>query len=154
MYRCNPRHDLPEKWKAKRIIFYGQGLKIYGEMPYLLKRRLKAEFFSNFRHNGQFGLIAPAMEMNYSVVPYNQSPEYTAALLEWLFADAGFEWAIAMPDEFDLNIRRSTAFSDQLPHVWSPAQNEQGWNEGFAKAMTGIPPAAIQKLLGGDAGVG
>jgi hypothetical protein len=154
MYKCDPRYDLPEKWKIKRIIFYGQGLKIYGEMPYLMKRRLRVEFFSNYHHNGQFGLIAPAMEMNYSVVPYHQSPDLTAALLEWLFADAGFEWAIAVPDEFDLNIRRSTAFSDRNPAVWVPAQNEQGWREGFAKAMSGITPTAIQKLLGGDADVG
>jgi hypothetical protein len=153
-FRCDFAQDLPEKWKPKRIIFYAQGLKIYGLLPHFLNRRLKGEFYSNnfVQSSGSFrgmGMIAPACEFNYTFIPYTQKPEYAKALLEWLSQDAGLEWAIASPQDFNLNIRCSTAFSDQYPEVWCPAQNEQGWSKGFTQAMQGLPAAVIQKLLGG-----
>jgi hypothetical protein len=157
-YLCNPRFDLPEKWKCKRVIFYAQGLKVYGEMPYLLKRKLKAEFFSNhFAFGGAFrgaSMMPPSAEFNYTVIPYRQKPEYIASLLDWLFADAGFEWAIAAPEDFKRNIRCSTAFSDGPPQTWVPANNNKGWKEGFEKAMNGLPSITIQQLLKGQNDVG
>jgi hypothetical protein len=153
-FRCDPPQDLPTVWKPKRIIFYAQGLKIYGVLPYLLNRRLKGEFYSNHfvQGSGAFrgmGMIAPAYECNYTVIPHTQKPEHAKALLEWLSQDAGIEWAIASPQDFNLNIRCSTAFSDRHPEVWVPVENDQGWSEGFTQAMQGLPAAAVQKLLGG-----
>lgn len=155
-YRCNS-NDLPASWKAKNIIFYAQGLKIYGVLPYLLHRRLKAEFYSNYGvPAGTFrggGIIAPAVESNYTFVPYNQSPELIKALYEWLMkGKMGLYWAIAV--EFEQNIRCSTAFSSRSPEVWSPACNDEGWQEGFSQAMQGLPPNAIQNLLEGRSDVG
>jgi hypothetical protein len=152
-FRCDFSQDVPALWKPKRIIFYSQGLKIYGLLPHILNRRLKGEFYSNYfvQSSGAFrgaGMIAPAQEFNYTYVPYTQKPAHAKALLEWLSEDKGFEWAIASAQDFNLNIRCSTAFSDRHPEVWVPAENEQGWNEGFTKAMQGLAAAAIQKLLG------
>lgn len=146
-YLCDPTHDLPTKWKQKRIIFYAQGLKVYGELPYLLRQRLRAEFFSNSYHNGEFGLIAPAMEPNYTVVSYNQPVERSTALLDWLFADTGFEWAIAAPEEFKLNIWQSTVCSPGIPNTWVPAENSEGWRGGFQKVMVGVEIPKIKILL-------
>jgi hypothetical protein len=153
-FRCDPPQDLPTVWKLKRIIFYAQGLKIYGVLPYLLNRRLKGEFYSNYYVNssGAFrgsGMIAPAMEFNYTVIPYTQKPEHSKALLEWLSEDAGFEWAIASERDFHKDLRHGNAFSDRHPEVWVPVENDQGWSEGFTQAMQGLPAAAVQKLLGG-----
>lgn len=151
-FRCDPSQDIPASWKPKRIIFYAQGLKIYGVLPYLLNRRLKGEFYSNFyvQSSGAFrghGMIAPAYESNYTVVPYTQKAEYAKALLEWLSQDAGFEWAIAR--NFHDDLRQGTAFSDRNPEVWAPAEKGAGWNDGFSQAMQGLPAALIQELLGG-----
>jgi hypothetical protein len=154
-FRCDPPQDLPQVWKSKRIIFYAQGLKIYGVLPYILNRRLKGEFYSNYfvQDGGAFrgcGMIAPAYESNYTLVPYTQKPEYAKALLEWLSEDAGFEWAIASERDFNNDLRHGTAFSHRDPETWVPAQNEQGWNEGFSKAMQGLPAGEILGLLGGS----
>jgi hypothetical protein len=153
-FRCDFSQDVPNQSKPKRIIFYAQGLKIYGLLPHILNRRLKAEFYSNYfvQSSGAFrgaGMIAPAVEFNYTVIPYTQKPEHAKTLFEWLYEGKGFEWAIAAPQDFNLNIRHSTAFSDRHPEVWVPAQNAEGWSEGFTKAMQGLPAVAIQKLLGG-----
>jgi hypothetical protein len=153
-FRCDPPQDLHQVWKSKRIIFYAQGLKIYGVLPYILNRRLKGKFYSNYyvHSSGAFrghGMIAPAYELNYTVVPYTQKPDYAKALLEWLWQDAGFEWAIASPRDFRNELRHGTAFSSRDPEIWVPAQNETGWSEGFEKAMQGLPAGVINKLLGG-----
>lgn len=145
VYRCDPGLDLPAPHKAKRVIFYRHGLKVYGELPYLLKKRLKAEFYSNFAVNGGFGMIAPAVEPNYSVIPCGQPPDRSMALLDWLFADAGFEWAIAI--DYDRDIRCSTAFSGSLPQCWVPANNEGGWRKGFIEAMAGQESATLNPLI-------
>jgi hypothetical protein len=152
-FRCDPPQDLPQAWKPKRIIFYDQGLKVYGVLPYFLNRRLEGEFYSNcyVHSSGAFrghGMIAPAYESNYTLVPYTQKQEYAKALLEWLSQDTGFEWAIASPRDFNIDLRHGTAFTQRNPEVWVPAQNEQGWSEGFTKAMQGLPAGAIQQLLG------
>lgn len=153
-FRCDPSQDLPQACNPKRIIFYDQGLKIYGVLPYLLNRRLKGEFYSNYyvHSSGAFcghGMIAPAYEFNYTLVPYTQKPEHSKALLEWLWQDASFEWAIASPQDFNNDLRKGPAFSNRNPEVWVPAENKQGWGEGFTKAMQGLPAGVIQRLLGG-----
>lgn len=112
---ANTREDLPEPWKRKRIIFYAQGLKIYGQIPYILQRRLQGEFYSN---NAPFmggRIIAPTMEQNYTLVRYHrnngkhQGNVALEALLDWLYADKGFEWAIAK--DFHRRI--------DLPNFWN-----------------------------------
>jgi hypothetical protein len=153
-FRCDFSQDIPTKGKLKRIIFYARELKIYGLLPHILNRRLKGEFYSNsyVHSSGAFrgtGMIAPAYESNYTVVPYTQKPEQSKALHEWLMQDAGFEWAIASAQDFYADLRHGTAFSDRDPEVWVPAENKEGWSEGFSKVMQGLPDTAIQKLLGG-----
>lgn len=155
-FKCDFSQDIPQKWKPKRIIFYKRGLKIYGLLPHILNRRLKGEFYSNYyvQSAGAFrghGTIAPAYELNYTVVPYTQKPEYANALLEWLSQDAGFEWAIASPRDFTKDLRDGTAFTQRDPETWVPAENEQGWGKGFAKVLQGLPASAIGQLLGRSA---
>lgn len=101
-YYANPTKDLPQPWKQKRIIFYAQGLKIYGQIPYILQRRLQGEFYSNNVPVLGCRLIGPTMEDNYTLVRYRRPKDgkrhgdaALEALLDWLYADKGFEWAIA-----------------------------------------------------------
>lgn len=100
-YYADPKNDLPQPWKQKRIIFYAQGLKIYGQIPYILQRRLQAEFYSNNASFMGARLIAPTMENNYTLVHYRRadgqrhSDTILEALLDWLYNDKGFKWAIA-----------------------------------------------------------
>lgn len=99
---ANPSQDLPQPWKQKRIIFYAQGLKIYGQLPYILQRRLQGEFFSNDMSFMGGRLWGPSFENNYTLVRYRRAKDgkrhsdvALEALLDWLYADKGFEWAIA-----------------------------------------------------------
>jgi hypothetical protein len=100
-YFANPQEDLPQPWKRKRILFYAQGLKVYGQIPYILQRRLQAEFISNNAPFMGARLIAPTAEQNYTLVRYyredgrRHSEATLEALLDWLYADKGFEWGIA-----------------------------------------------------------
>jgi len=106
-YYCEPAQDLPAAWKPKRIIFYRQGIKIYGAIPYLLQRRLHAEFISNNVGSIRGArIIAPTGEANYTLVRYHRengrphSEPALQALLDWLYADKGFEWSIAAPEHW------------------------------------------------------
>ena len=149
MYRANLAIDLPHKWKAKRIIFYQKGLKIYGLIPHLLNRRLKGEFISNHLviSQGAFrgaGFLAPSGEDNYTVIPYAQKPEHAEMLLSWLYDGSGFEWAIAGPENWQDNIQEWNAYR-RCPSTWVPANNEQGWRAGFQKALEG-DQAALKAL--------
>lgn len=110
MYYADPVRDLPSTIKSKQCIFYAEGLKVYGQIPYILQRRLEAEFYSN--DTSIFGggrLTAPTQEPNYTVVPYHRANGRShnnaalKALFDWLYADAGFEWAFAV--EFRRHIR-------------------------------------------------
>jgi hypothetical protein len=99
---ANPQEDLPQPWKLKRIIFYAQGLKIYGQIPYVLQRRLQGEFYSNNAPFMGMRLIVPTFENNYTLVRYHRlkdgkrhSEIALESLLDWLYSDEGFEWAIA-----------------------------------------------------------
>lgn len=149
-YRADFSQDLPADWEPKRIIFYAQGLKVYGLLPHLLSRRLKGEFISNVAMLSGWArgaaIAAPTGENNYTVIPYAQKPEHAAMLLDWLYAEAGFEWAIAASENWHDSIREWNAYK-QPPSTWVPASNEQGWREGFQKAIEG-DRSAIQ-LLGG-----
>lgn len=106
-YHCDPSRDLPVAWKPKRVIVYRQGLKIYGCLPYILARRLDAEFISNNASALGARIVAPTMEDNYTLVRYRRRDgrphrrEAVQALLDWLYADRGFEWAVAAPEFFD-----------------------------------------------------
>lgn len=127
-YWANPQTDLPKAWKQKRIIFYAQGLKIYGQIPYLLQRRLQAEFYSNNAPFGGARLLAPSFEQNYTVISYRRkggdphSQEAVEALLNWLYADKGFEWAIAK--KFNKRIDLAN-FWNWLPEVWEMGTEER-----------------------------
>lgn len=101
-YYANSSQDLPRPWKQKRIIFYAQGLKVYGQIPYILQRRLQGEFYSNNAPFMGCRIIAPTMEQNYTLVRYRRPNDSKChndialeALLDWLYTDKGFEWAIA-----------------------------------------------------------
>ena len=154
MFRADLNNDLPAAWKPKRIIFYAQGLKIYGLIPHILNRRLKGEFISNHyvHSSGVFrgaGMLAPTGEANYTVIPYCQKPEHAQMLLDWLYEDKGFEWAIASAQDWNENLREWNAYKEP-PSVWVPASNDQGWREGFRQALAG--DQAAMKLLGGSNG--
>jgi hypothetical protein len=104
-FYANPQKDLPTPWQQKRVIFYAAGLKIYGQIPYVLQRRLQAQFISNCGTLAMGGLLfGPSWEDNYTMVPRRRAdgqphkPEALAALLDWLYADKGFEFAIADPE--------------------------------------------------------
>lgn len=139
-YRANLSRDIPSPGLPKRIVFYAQGLKIYGLLPHILNRRLKGEFISNVAMLSGWGrgaaIVAPTGEDNYTVIPYAQKPEHAAMLLDWLCEDRGFEWAIASPQHWNEAIREWNAYK-RPPDVWVPSQSEQGWREGFQKAIEG-----------------
>jgi hypothetical protein len=122
-FYADPRQDLPAPHKQKRIIFYADGLKVYGAIPYVLQRRLKAKFYSN-NAPGLFGgrLIAPTMESNYTVVPYQARHDVIEKLLNWLYADAGFKWGIAK--DFHASIEGWNAWRP-VPETLSLALCEQ-----------------------------
>lgn len=101
LYYADPRRDLPASWKQKRIIFYAQGLKIYGQIPYILQRRLQAKFISNSMGFMGGQISAPTLESNYTLIRYRRedgqphSEVAIKALLDWLYDDKGFEWGVA-----------------------------------------------------------
>lgn len=111
----------------KRLIFYQRGLKIYGLLPYILCRRLKAQFISNYWVSDDWafrgaGVIAPTNEANYSALPYSQSPENAQRLWDWLHADKGFEYAIAGPNDFGCDTWRANV-GQFPPEVWVPGSD-------------------------------
>lgn len=129
MYYADPARDLPAPWKPKKCVFYAEGLKIYGQIPYILQLALEAEFYSN--DTSIFGggrLIGPTQEPNYTVVPYrraNGRPHRESslkALFDWLYADRGFEWAFAA--EFWRHIREWNLFNSE-PEIFVPGTPEQ-----------------------------
>jgi hypothetical protein len=104
-FLANPQNDLPAPWKEKRVIFYAAGLKIYGQIPYILQRQLQGQFISNhgtMRMGGS--LWGPSWEDNYTMIPRHRAdgkPHAAATLgklLNWLYGDKGFKFAIADPE--------------------------------------------------------
>ncbi len=108
--RVDFENDIPSAEKTKKIIFYPNGLKIYGVLPYLLNRKLKGEFASSLLYED---------ESNFTVVGYQQKPEYVQTLVNWLYSGAGFEWAIAQPHE------KLRATPEQKPETYKPPESFQ-----------------------------
>lgn len=131
-YYANPQSDLPSPFRRKRVLFYALGLKIYGQIPYILSRRLRARFISN--QIGFMGgrLAFPSGEENWTAVPYQQKPEVAEMLFAWLKEDAGFEWGIAR--EWDDDIHAPNAWRTP-PHTWVPGI--EGMKEGFQRVLGG-----------------
>lgn len=99
-FYASPR-DVPAAWERKKIIFYEMGLKIYGQIPYILSRRLQAKFISNNTSFMGGRITASTGEDNYTIIPRLRddgephSPASIEALLEWLQKDAGYSWGVA-----------------------------------------------------------
>jgi hypothetical protein len=143
-YYANLDNDLPAPYKRKRAIFYRQGLKIYGLLPYILARKLKAQFFSgSFAGHGVM-ISAGSFEANWTAVPYRQSPETLTALLEWLYSGKGFEVAIASEEDFDDNIFSGNVFRAP-PKTWYPIGNAS--REGFLHIHEGMERTEVMGLL-------
>lgn len=88
--RRNPvdfQRDIPDDRKPKRIVFYANGLKIYGVLPFVLNRKLNGKFCSGLKGSGD--------EDNYTIVGYSQTPTRVQELADWLYGGAGVEWGIA-----------------------------------------------------------
>jgi len=131
-FYADPANDLPSPFKPKRCIFYTQGLKVYGQIPYILQRQLQAEFFSN---NAPFmggRLVGPTAEPNYTVIPYQRrdgqahSQGAIAGLIKWLLEGKGFEWAVAADFEREIcgwNVGQSES------RTWIPAVTDDGQAE-------------------------
>lgn len=126
-YYADPRTDLPAAWRAKRVIFYALGLKVYGQIPYVLQRRLQAQFRSNSFSFLAGRLTLPTGERNYTVVPYRRDdgerqPEAALdAFLAWLEADAGYEWAVAAEPDFNRrDLLEASNVLNHPPATWIP----------------------------------
>ncbi len=110
------KDDLPVPWKVKRIIFYRRGLKVYGQIPYILQRRLQAKFVSNTASLWGAKIVAPTGEDNYTIIPYRREdgqPHTDMAIesfLVWLYRDKGFEFGVAAPENFNDKL--------DLPNWW------------------------------------
>ena len=112
----------------KKVIIYARGLKIYGQIPFLLQRRLQGRFISN--HVGFMGgsLIFPTMESNYTYIPWRRpdgrkhSDKAVSALLEWLLSGSGYSWAIANKRHFYDPIDEGPNFASEPPDVWTPGE--------------------------------
>jgi hypothetical protein len=127
-YYANPQNDLPAPWKVKRLVFYAMGLKVYGQIPYILQRRLKAQFISNHASTGMGSIFWPAAESNYTLIPFRQAdgrPHGEATLkafFDWLYTDKGFEFAIAGEKDFYKDIRSIDMW--EWPPELRPATSE------------------------------
>jgi hypothetical protein len=133
MFRSSPS-DLPDPNAPKRVVFYFAALKIYGVIPFLLTRRVRGEFISNEWSSGAGGIsfVAPTGEANYTLVPYQQSPASAHALLDWLYADAGFQWGIAEAFATPLCELRQVNWMRWPVTVWHPAGKRR---EGFSAVL-------------------
>ena len=124
-YYADSAKDLPVPWKSKRIVIYAQGLKVYGQIPYILQRRLQAQFISNSISCLGSRLVAPSGEDNYTVIPWRradggQHTEFAMdALLDWLYADKGFEVAVATCQNFYDRLDLPNMWQSP-PHVFVP----------------------------------
>lgn len=145
-YYANPRADLPASWKTKRLVFYAMGLKVYGQMPYILQRKLRARFISN--HFGGAGgeVWWPAAESNYTLVSYRRpdgsphSAEVLMTFFDWLYADKGFEFAIAGEKSFYQDIR-SIAIYEWPPDLRPATPDDRMLVAGLIERK-GAPSAA------------
>lgn len=137
-YFANLQEDLPSAWHRKRVIFYQQGIKIYGLLPYLLQRKLKAQFFSGSFSVGGNGfprmrLSTGSFEANWTAISYQQSRENISALLDWLYSEKGFKVAIASAENWHDDIFSANMWR-MPPHTWYPVGTEA--REGFLKVIS------------------
>lgn len=146
-YYADFEHDLPDTCKPKRVIFYQQGLKVYGLIPYILARKLHAQFFSGSVSWGNVRVSMGSLEHNWTAIPYEQTPEKVKMLLDWLYQDKGFEVAIASREDWNDSIFSSNVFRIP-PHVWCPIDG--GVREGFLQIVGGteVQRKEVIKLLG------
>lgn len=130
-YFADPKQDLPAPWKKKRIVFYGGGMKIYGQIPYLLQRKLHAEFISN---RGSFmggTIVGPTGENNYTIVSYRRPngkrhrERTLGQLMDWLYEGKGFEWAIAARGEFERGDLLVVNWFNVPPETWVPSEGKR-----------------------------
>jgi hypothetical protein len=118
--------DIPSAGKQKEVLFYQTGLKVYGVLPYILHRKLRAEFCSS----------SDARENNFTLISYQQKSENVQALADWLYKDSGFVWAFctqklrAIPD-------------DRLPETYHPSFS-------FQEAVSQAFGVAVQTPLASD----
>lgn len=143
-YYADLNADVPAPYKPKKVVFYRQGLKIYGLLPYRLQRLLKAQFFSNSMSWGRVRISGGTFEANWTAIPYQQSQENMSTLLDWLYSEAGFQVALASPahwndDIFSPNVARMP------PETWYPAGPEA--RPGFMNALDQPDRSAFLKLL-------
>lgn len=144
------REDIPSPHKPKRVIFYREGMKVYGLLPYILQRRLKAQFFSNAFSWGNAIIAAGSAEANWTSVPYTAPPEAVSALLDWLLADKGFEVALASPEDWDDDIFSANVFR-MPPRTWFPLGKEA--RAGFLRVAGGkVSRGEMRRLLALPAG--
>lgn len=122
-YYADLSNDLPVPYKRKRVIFYQQGLKVYGLLPYLLQKKLKAQFFSGSISWGNVRISAGSFEDNWTAIPYQQSSTNLIFLLDWLYSDSGFEVALASKEDWEDNIFLGNIFH-MPPHTWYPLGEE------------------------------
>jgi hypothetical protein len=87
MRSLNFNQDISTAGKQKNILFHPKALKVYGVVPYILGKKLKAQFFGNWLQDSH-------TEPNFTVIKYQQKQEHIQALTDWLYADTSFKWAI------------------------------------------------------------
>jgi hypothetical protein len=143
-YYANLSNDLPAPYKRKRVIFYRQGLKVYGLLPYILNRKLKAQFFSGTVSCMGGTISMGSFESNWTAIPYTQSPENLKALLDWLYEDRGFEVALASREDWNDDIFSANVYR-MPPHTWYPIGNEA--REGFLQINSGMKRDDLIGLL-------
>lgn len=147
-YYADMSIDQPTEYKTKRAIFYQQGLKVYGLLPYILQRKLHAQFFSNSTSWGRVRISTGSLELNWTAIPYQQSLENVNALLDWLYADKGFEVALANPERWQDTIFAGN-FGNMPPQTWYPIGKET--RSGYMRVIGGnqLGRESIVALLAG-----
>jgi hypothetical protein len=144
-YYANMEEDQPSAHKRKRIVFYRRGLKIYSLLPYILQRRLHAQFFSSTITGSGVRISAGSFEANWTAISYqNQSPEAVEALMDWLFSGAGFKAAIASEENWDDDIF-SGNFFNYPPDVWHPVGAEA--RPGYITILKRLPATGRDEIV-------
>ena len=146
-FRADFAEDTPSASKTKRVLFYAAGLKIYGLLPHFLNRRVGGQFISHEYAGSMVIMTCPTFEQNYTIVHYIQRPAAAQGLLEWLYADAGFQWAIAL-DFFATDLLHIN-WMRYPPGVWHSHKGIV--RPGFSKVLQGlseeVSPISILKAL-------
>lgn len=140
-YRAKPSLDFPNPAKTKRILFYRLAIKVYGVLPYLLNRQVQGDFRSNDN-----GIVFLSADSNYTVVPYGLDDLAIKALLSWLCADAGFEWGIAGPRDWNATNLRTNNANKPWPQVKHLVDGHV--IEGYAPITTQYEPEVFRWLKG------